>query len=224
MGLARDGAGGYRVLAETADGPASWHARAVVIAAPAFVASELVRPLAPTAAQALAAIEYAPIASAATAYARDDIAHSLAGFGFLVPRKERRSVLGVLFSSSMFEGRAPEGQVLLTTFVGGRRNPELLAHGDVELARIVAGEHADLLGARAAPKWTRITRWAQAIPQYDLGHLGRIAHVDAAEAALPGLKFCANWRDGVSVGDRVKAGHAAAEAIGAFLASHPIAA
>ncbi len=223
IGLARDGAG-WRVLAETPAGPAAWHARAVVLAAPAYVAADLMRALAPTTAQALASIEYAPIASVATAYARADIAHPLAGFGFLVPRKEKRSVLGVLFSSSMFEGRAPEGHVLLTTFVGGRRNPELLEHGDVELARVVAAEHAALVGARAAPKWTRITRWSQAIPQYDLGHLSRIAQVDAAETALPGLRFCANYRDGVSVGDRIKAGYAAAEAVATFLAARPIAA
>ena len=84
-------------------------ARAVVLAAPAYEAATLVRELAPAASEGLAAIPYAAIASVASAYRRADIEHSLAGFGFLVPKKEQRRILGSLFSSSMFEGRAPRG-------------------------------------------------------------------------------------------------------------------
>ena len=119
----------------------------------------------------------------------------------------------------MFAGRAPEGAVLLTSFIGGRRNPELPAKPDVELAGIVHAELAALVGARAAPLWTEITRWPQAIPQYDLGHLERLAHVDAAEAALPGLRFCASYRGGVSVGDCIKSAHATVDAVASFLAN-----
>ena len=176
------------------------------------------RDLAPDAAQGLAAIEYAAIASVATAYRRADVEHSLAGFGFLVPKKERRGVLGSLFSSSMFEGRAPAGTVLLTTFIGGLRNPDLPGKPDDELGAIVRSELGSLVGARGEPLWTAITRWTHAIPQYNLGHRDRLRPVEDAERALPGLRFCANYRGGVSVGDCIKSAHAMAEGVAAFLA------
>jgi oxygen-dependent protoporphyrinogen oxidase len=119
--------------------------------------------------------------------ARSDIAHSLAGFGFLVPRREQRKILGCLFSSSMFDGRAPPDTVLLTSFVGGARHPELPAGSDAEIAAIVHGDLQALLGARSDPAWTAITRWTQAIPQYNLGHRERLRPVGDAEAALPGF-------------------------------------
>ncbi|HZW72175.1 MAG TPA: protoporphyrinogen oxidase, partial [Caldimonas sp.] len=192
-------------------------ARAVIIAVPAAEASQLVRELARDAAQGLAAIDYAAVATVATAYRRADVADPLAGFGFLVPRKENRRILGTLFSSSMFENRAPVGTVLLTTFVGGRRHPELPQRSDDEIATIVTGELRDLVGARAAPLWIAITRWPRAIPQYDLGHRERLSTVDAAERALPGLFFCANYRGGVSVGDCIKAADATATTVAELL-------
>jgi len=203
--IAREG-DGY-VVSGTRDGaPREVRARALVIATPAPEASALVRGLAPDAATALAAIDYAAIGIVASLYRRADIAHSLRGFGFLVPRIESRTILGTLFSDSMFSGRAPAGSVLLTTFVGGRRNPDKLAQDDAALGAMVHGEMTSLVGARAAPVWQAIKRWSQAIPQYDLGHLDRLAHVDRAEAAIPGLHFFANYRNGVSVSDRITRG------------------
>jgi oxygen-dependent protoporphyrinogen oxidase len=193
--------------------PARYVARAVVIAAPAYAAAQMVGSAAPDAAQALAAIAYAPIAIVASAYRRADVLHSLAGFGFLVPKKEERKVLGSLFSSSMFEGRAPEGTVLLTTFAGGRRNPEMSTLADEAVGAAVHAELADLVGAKAPPLWQEVVRWPQAIPQYNLGHLALLRHVEAAEDALPGLYFCANYRGGVSVSDCIKNGDAMAERI-----------
>lgn len=216
--LARNDDGTFTVEGDAAGVPLVRRTRAVVLALAAAAAGTLVRPLAPAAADALAAIDYAPVAVAASAYRRADIAHALAGFGFLVPKKERRSILGTLFSSSMFAGRAPEGAVLLTSFIGGRRNPELPARPDAELAHMVHAELAALVGAAAAPLWTEITRWPRAIPQYDLGHLGRLAHLESAETALPGLRFCASYRGGVSVGDCIKSAHATVDAIARFLA------
>ena len=191
-------------------------ARCVVVSTPAYVASSLVQTLAPHAARPLAAIEYAPVAIVASAYRRDDVAHPLDGFGFLVPARERRRILGTLFSSSMFAGRAPDGHVLLTTFTGGRRNPDRVAQDDVTLSRIVDEELAALLGARR-PLWTEIVRWPKAIPQYTLGHDERVAAIDQAIAAIPGLFFCANWRGGIAVGDCVNSGYATAESVERFL-------
>ena len=199
------------VVAGTRDGKAIVRrARSAVLAAPAPAAAAIVAAVAPDAARALSCIAYAPIAIIVSAYRREDVGHPLTGFGFLVPKKESRSILGTLFSSSMFAGRAPDDTVLLTTFAGGRRNPDVMDLPDEGLATRVRSELADLVGARGTPVWQEIVRWPQAIPQYDLGHLDLLRDVEAAEAAVPGLFFCANYRGGVSVGDRIERGDAMA--------------
>jgi oxygen-dependent protoporphyrinogen oxidase len=213
----RDADGAWIVRARRDGEAIGRRAQSVIVAAPAAEASVLVGELAPAAAQGLAAIDYAAVASVATAYRRTDVADPLAGFGFLVPRKENRRILGSLFSSSMFENRAPPGTVLLTTFVGGLRHPGLPQRSDDEIAAIVTGELRALAGARADPLWIAVTRWPRAIPQYDLGHRERLSAVDAAERSLPGLHFCANYRGGISVGDCVKSADATATAVTEFL-------
>jgi len=215
--LEREADGSWNVTGARGGEPFVRRARTVVLATPAYEAAEFVRILAPAAAQGLVAIPYAALASIATVYARSDIAHSLHGFGFLVPRRERRRILGCLFSSSMFDGRASEGTVLLTSFVGGARHPELPAESDAEIAAIVHGDLQALLGARGDPTWAAITRWTHAIPQYNLGHRERLRPVGDAEAALPGLFFCASYRGGVSIGDRIQAAHAMTDVVTRFL-------
>jgi protoporphyrinogen/coproporphyrinogen III oxidase len=217
--IARDADGTYTVEGMRGDEPLRFTSRAVVVAAPAHAAAPMIAGIAPEAATALSAIPYAPVAVVASAYRRSDVAHSLAGFGFLVPKKEQRRILGSLFSSSMFEGRAPDGTVLLTTFAGGRRNPEMAALPDADVAAAVHAELAALVGAGAAPMWQEVVRWPKAIPQYNLGHLDRLQKIDAAEAALPGLYFCANYRGGVSVSDCIKNGRTMAERIAATIAA-----
>ncbi len=201
-------------------------ARAVVLAVPAHAAARIVAPLDDGAARALQAIDYPPVAVVASAYRRGDVAHPLDGFGFLAPKKENPPILGSLFSSTMFAHRTPEDTVLLTTFVGGRRNPELALAAESDIAATVQRALVRYVGA-ANPMWSVVTRWPQAIPQYTLGHRERIAAVERAEAGAPGLYFCGNWRGGVSVGDCIKSGYAMAERIDrdlGALASGPVAA
>ncbi|MGZ9013606.1 MAG: protoporphyrinogen oxidase [Burkholderiales bacterium] len=191
-------------------------ARAVVLAVPADAAADLLRAHLPDAAQALESIVYAPVASVVCAYRRADVSHPLDGFGFLVPRVEQRSILGSLFSSSMFEGRAPDGVALLTTFVGGRRNPSFaLEREDLIIARVV-DELRDLVGA-GDPIATAVTRWPRAIPQYTLGHPDRVRRAEQSEHALPGLFLCASYRGGVSVGDCIKSAHETADKVSRYL-------
>jgi protoporphyrinogen/coproporphyrinogen III oxidase len=215
--MARDASGVFTLWGERQGESVEWRARAVVLATPTATAAALVREHAGDAAAALDAIEYAPVATVASAYVAAGIAHPLDGFGCLVPRKEQRRVLGVLFSSTMFDGRAPAGAALLTTFVGGQRNPELPALAEADIAALAHGEHAALLGARQPPLFQTVTRWPRAIPQYTLGHLDRVARADAAQRALPGLVFCASWKGGVSVGDCIKNGHQGADTVAAYL-------
>jgi oxygen-dependent protoporphyrinogen oxidase len=215
--VARGADAAFEVEAERDGERLAARARALVLAVPADAAAGLTRPLVPAAAQALDAIAYSPVAVVASAYRRDDVRHALDGFGFLAPRKEGRPILGTLFSSSMFDARAPADTVLLTTFVGGARNPVLAQSAPDEIGAVVERELAALLGA-ASPRWQDVVRWPRAIPQYTLGHLARIAALERAEADVPGLFFRSNYRDGVAVGDCVKAAASTADAVSAFLA------
>jgi oxygen-dependent protoporphyrinogen oxidase len=211
--IERDAAGLFTLQTLHDGRPMGWRAKAVVLAVPADAAAALVREHAADAATALNEIAYAPVATVASGYAAAAIAHPLDGFGCLVPRKEGRRVLGVLFSSSMFDGRASPGQALLTTFIGGQREPELPRLDAEELGAIAHQEHAALLGARQTPLFQQVTRWPRAIPQYTLGHLDRVARADAAQQALPGLFFSANWKGGVAVGDCIRNAHLGADAV-----------
>jgi len=131
------------------------------------------------------------------------VAHPLDGFGMLMPSRAGRRVLGVLFSSTLFPGRAPAGQVLLTTFIGGARNEAVATLDEAAIVRQVLADLTPLLGIRAAPVFERVRRWPRAIPQYELGHLERLARIDARLARLPGLHVRADWRDGIAVADCV---------------------
>ncbi|MBI4195258.1 MAG: protoporphyrinogen oxidase [Betaproteobacteria bacterium] len=216
-GVRRLSDGAIAVTVEHAGATTARRARAVVLAVPADRAAELVREFAADAARALDAIPYAAVASVASAYRRSDVEHPLDGFGVLVPKVEKRRILGSLFSSSMFDGRAPRDTVLLTTFVGGDRDPHLPSRPAEEVAAIAREELGALLGARGAPLFCAVTHWPRAIPQYVLGHLDRIRRAEQAQAALPGLFLCASYRGGISVGDCMRSGCQTADVVADFL-------
>jgi oxygen-dependent protoporphyrinogen oxidase len=178
-------------------------AERLVLSVPAYRAATLLAPLDGGLAAELAAIHYPPVASVALGFARDQVGHPLDGFGMLIPSRAGRQTLGALFSSTLFPGRAPAGQVLLTAFIGGARNPGITALDEAAIVEQVLADLVPLLAIRGAPVLARVRRWPRAIPQYELGHLERLARIDARVAALPGLDLRANWRDGISVGDCV---------------------
>lgn len=209
--------GGITVTVQGKASTAELRARAVILGVPAEQAAALVRDFAPSSASALTAIPYAPVASVASVYRRADVAHPLDGFGFLAPRVEQRRILGTLFSSSMFEGRARQDEVLLTTFLGGQREPAFPALPDTEMVQLVDEELRALLGARSAPVSATVTRWPRAIPQYTIGHLERIREAVKAESALPGLFLCASYRGGVAVGDCIESAFRTAERVSVLL-------
>ena len=137
-------------------------------------------------------------ASSPSASAARTSAHKLDGFGFLVPDVERRNVLGVIFSSTVFPGRAPDGHVLLTAFVGGVRNPDL-ANADLStLTARVLDDLRLLLGVRGEPTFRAFHLWPKAIPQYTLSY-GRFKEImDDAERRNPGLGLAGSYREGVA--------------------------
>jgi len=153
-----------------------------------------------------AAMPHATLVSLSLGFRREDVAHPIDGFGVLAPSGERRAVLGVLFPSAIFEGRAPAGHVLLTSFVGGMRRPELVTEPPDVLERIVREELATLLGVRGVPVFRHEARWTAALPQAVAGHGERLAAAAGVEAAEPRVAFAGNWHDGSSVGDAMLGG------------------
>jgi oxygen-dependent protoporphyrinogen oxidase len=163
----------------------------------------------------LASINHPPVAVLVLGFRREDVAHPLDGFGFLVPEVERRHVLGVIFSSSLFPGRAPEGHVTLTAFVGGVRNPGL-ANADLPTitARVLDDLRA-LLGANGEPTFRAFQLWPEAIPQYDLTY-GRYRDImEEAERRNPGLALAGSYREGIAIAEVIASGEAAAARVGA---------
>lgn len=171
----------------------------VVLATPAYASAELVDGLDPAAAAALRSIPYAPMAMVHLGFHAAEIARPLEGYGALCPFVEGHRVLGILYSSSLFDKRAPKGGVLTTTFVGGARFAAEAQLGDAAMIDMVRMEHAALLGITARPTMQHIKRWPKAMPQYNLGHTERIAAVARLESRHPGLFLIGSYRDGLSV-------------------------
>jgi protoporphyrinogen/coproporphyrinogen III oxidase len=204
--------GGYAL--ELADG-STLQADAVILATPAFVAADLLAELAPAAAAGLAGIRYVGTGTISLAYRRSDLPAQLPGFGVVIPASERRPINAVTVSSVKFDGRAPEGTVLLRAFFGGSRSPQSMALDDEALLRTVRDELRSLLGIDAEPLLHRIYRWPRSNPQYDVGHLERVA---AIEAALPaGLYVTGSPYRGVGIPDCVKQAQDAAAAVNDYL-------
>ncbi len=148
-------------------------------------------------------------------FTADQIRHPLDGFGMLIPEKEKLSLLGTLFNSSLFPGRTPdENHVLLTCFVGGVRNPEIAALNDDEMTKSVLKDLSNILGISGDPLMTHIRRWPRAIPQYGLEYQKVYNALENIEGTYPGIHFLGNFRNGISVPDCIKNGWRLAEEIG----------
>lgn len=192
---------------------------AVVLALPAAGLASLV--FSTLGERTLASLDHVPqppVSSLFLGFKRNQVAHPLDGFGALVPAREKRSILGVLFSSSLFAGRAPDGHVALTVFAGGMRQPET---GRLETAALLARVLPDLrnlLGVTGEPVFTHHTFWPKAIPQYNLGHERFLEPLTRIETKHPGLFIGSNARDGISLPDCLKSGVEAARKTGEFVA------
>jgi len=157
----------------------------------------------------LGKIEYPPVNVLVLGYPQHAVGHALDGFGVLVPAAENLSVLGVLFNSTLFPGRAPTGQVLLTVFVGGARQPELAGLADEALVATATADLKKLLRITGEPTFQQIVRWPQGIPQYNLDHGDKLAVMEEVERKWSGLTLAGSYRGGVSVPQCLATGHAA---------------
>ncbi len=194
-------------------------ADAVVLATPSFVAAQLVKPFSPAAAEALSEIRYADVQVFGLGYGRVDVPNALDGFGFLVPRGEGVRALGVLYSSSIFPGQAPDGRVLLRVIAGGSVDPEFVALTPEEALSAVWRDLRVTMGIVAEPEFVEHIPWPQGIPQYELGHLSRIARAETALAEHPVL-LTGNAYRGVGVNDTVREARHTAEALSRRLGAY----
>jgi oxygen-dependent protoporphyrinogen oxidase len=195
----------------------SLRTRAVVSALPAAAASAVLSPLGGEFPFQVRTLPYADVALVCLGLRRQDVAHPLDGFGFLAPEVERRFVLGCLFPSSLFPGRAPEGHVALTAFAGGAVHPERASLEEDELVHQTLKDLSPLLGLRGSPVLARVERWRPAIPQYNLGHGAYLRAARELEGTHPGLFVSGNLLLGVSVGNCIQNAFGVAERVEAFL-------
>ncbi|MCB1056451.1 MAG: protoporphyrinogen oxidase [Acidobacteria bacterium] len=195
------GPAGFEVEA----GRSSHGARRLVLALPQQPARELLTRLDPETGLP-DPLPAAPVAVVALGYSRRDVAHPLDGFGFLAPHREGRNVLGCLFPSTLFDGRAPEGSVLLIAMLGGRRRPEIADLPEGELYATAEAELAELLGIKGSPVFRAHRRWRPGIPQPTAARKALLRAVDELERRHPGLEVLGNWCRGVGIPDCAAAG------------------
>lgn len=188
-------------------------AERLVLATPANVAGASLRDVNAAFEPVLGGIEYAPVAVVSLGYRRQDVGHSLDGFGFLVPRSSGLRVLGSVWNSSLFPERAPAGHVLLTSFVGGATDPGAAQLSSDDLAALVNREVAPPLQIRAAPVFSHVQVYRRALPQYNLGHGESLMALERLCGGLPGLFLVGNYLCGPAIGNCVELGMAAAEAL-----------
>jgi oxygen-dependent protoporphyrinogen oxidase len=162
-------------------------ARALILALPTSRASRLLAPWLPEASRILDGVVQASTATILLGYRRRDVLHPLDGYGLLVPRGEGLRTTACSFLSTKLPGRAPEGHVLLRGFVGGTRDPDVLALDDAAVVATVEREMAPVLGLRGAPVLARVYRWPHRTPQLEVGHLARVAEVERCVSQVPGL-------------------------------------
>jgi len=186
-------------------------ADAVVLATPAWASGDLLRAVAPRAAADLSSIDYVSTATASVAFRADQVGHDLKGFGFVVPRAEKRPVMATTWSSSKFDGRAPDGHVLLRSFLGRAGREAAAQLDDDEMAAVVRAELREIMGISAEPEFVEIFRWPRGMPQYRVGHVELVGHIESAVARVPGIELAGGAYHGIGIGDCLREGAAAAE-------------
>jgi oxygen-dependent protoporphyrinogen oxidase len=187
----------FIVNVHTSSGAETVLAERLILATPTYVAAKLLQPeVAPW----LEGIEYAPIAVVSLGYNQQDVGHSLEGFGFLISRSENLRTLGTVWNSSLFPGRAPQGSVLLTSFIGGATDPQAVTLSTKEITAIVHREISQVLSIRNQPAFSNVQIYQRALPQYNIGHTARIANLQRESSPLLNLKLVGNYLRGPAIG------------------------
>jgi protoporphyrinogen/coproporphyrinogen III oxidase len=203
---------GWRVTA----GGKSEDFDALIVAAPAWAAGELLKPVDAALGGDLGGIPYSSSITVNLVYDDAKIGALPEGFGFLVPAIEGRAMLACTFAHRKFLGRTPPGKAVFRAFLGGMNRGEMLAQTDADILATVRREMSEILGAKifgaeTEPEFAQVTRWPRAMAQYSVGHKERMGRVHARVAALPGLRLVGNAYDGIGVPDCIRLGRKAAQ-------------
>ncbi len=185
-------------------------ARAVILAVPAYTAGEILSGFAPGIATLCRQIQYASTATVALGYRRDQVTRTLNGSGFLVPKVEGLPLLAGTWVSSKWPGRAPDGHVLMRAFFGGGRDPRRLDQSDAELAALAHEHMAALSGVTGSPLFTRVYRWTNRSPQFEVGHADRVKAIEQGLAQVPGLFVTGSGFRAIGIPDCIADGRAMA--------------
>ena len=188
------------VKTETAD--------AIVLAVPSYIASGLIAPVDKNISETLNNIYYPPVNVVYTGFKSENIKFNLDGFGYLIPEKEKKNILGSLWNSVLFPRRAPEGHHAITTFVGGSRSPELTNLNDDQLLEMTLKDLDSILGLNDEPEFAVFAHWKKAIPQYQKGYASVFKKIEAFHNANKNIRICSNYYKGISVSDCIKSADA----------------
>ncbi len=185
----------------------------LIIAAPVYSVSEIFKKFDKTLSSIVEEIPYPYLSVVCFGYKKEKLDKKLDGFGFLVPYKESRKILGTLWDSSIFPNRAPEGYALLRTMIGGARMEELASQKDSKLSDMVIKELKDTMGIGVLPDFVKIYRHERAIPQYNIGHGRRLDAIDAMLLKHKDLYLTGNAYYGISVNDCIENSYKLSEKI-----------
>jgi protoporphyrinogen/coproporphyrinogen III oxidase len=211
----------FEVLTETGE---EFHTKTLILATPAPQTASLLQNFGTLEAQPfnttpLKLVEYAPISVVHLGFPKASFPHTLDGFGCLVPRWANLDALGSIWTSSLFPNRCPQDQVLLTSFIGGALQPEVVSWSETQLVETVVNNLQTVFGSQStfSHTFSKVFTWHQAIPQFTPGHLHRMNSLNQSLAGYPGLYLTGNYRQGVSLNDCVKQGQATARTVSDFL-------
>jgi oxygen-dependent protoporphyrinogen oxidase len=185
----------------------------LVLACEAHSAASLLTSVDARSSEILGSVGYSSSMIVALGYDAADFARPPIGFGFLIPKKERRRLVALTWVGTKFSHRVPEGKIVARCFLGGMEDAGVLAEPDDAIIAEVTRELRDITGVTAPPRFTRITRWPRSMAQYPVGHPARIAELRSRIAAIPGLHLAGNAYDGIGIPDCIRLGKAAAEKI-----------
>ena len=203
----------WEVQAQTPYGDIQCKAHHVVIASPAENAAQLIEPLNHQLGDLLSSIEYAPLSVVHLGFEKSAIKHPLNSAGFLVPRQEKMSINGNLWMSSLFADKAPQNHVLLSSYLGGARHPEMIHLSEQESVDEVLKNIKPLLGIHSSPVMAKVNKHYQALPLYHGNYHQKLTAIEEQLKTLSGIHLEANYKGGVSIRDRIVSAKNTAENI-----------
>jgi oxygen-dependent protoporphyrinogen oxidase len=172
-----------------------------IVATPAYSAAKIVENINPVLSNLLSQVPYAPVAVAGLLFKRDSFKNIPEGFGYLVPTKDNKEILGVLIESNVYSGRAGDDEIMLRVIIGGAHHPAIINDSSDQILAKAIREIDSTYGLLANPLETFVKQWPMAIPQYEINYPQWRRLIAEQCAKTPGLYLCANYLDGISFND-----------------------